>query len=127
MRASIADQLEINRLYLSKTLTKLVKSPETGLSVVCGKIVWCFQVDQWWYAMCDCSSCMKVHNGLYVCIVCGRTTFGVNSKYGFLFFKFVHCLCVGCVLMVVMFLGPFLGLLSTMVKPQPLLSFLTIC
>ena len=126
MRVAIADQLEFNRLYPSKTLAELVKSPETRLSVVCGNVVGCFQVDRWWYAMCDCGSCMKVHNELYVCTVCGRTTFGVKSKYGFLFFKFVLCLCLVCVIIVVMFIGPCWGSLLTMVKPLPPLSFLTI-
>jgi len=106
MRVAIADQLEFNRLYPLKTLAELVKSHETGLSVVCGNVVGCFQVDQWWYAMCDCGSCMKVHNGLYVCTVCGRTTFGLKSKYGLIFFKFVLCLCLVCFLIVMMFIGP---------------------
>jgi hypothetical protein len=106
MRVAIADQLEFNRLYPSKTIAELVKSCETGLSVVCGDIVGCFQVDQWWYAMCDCGSCMKIHNGLYTCTMCARTTFGVKSKYGFLFINFMLCLCLLCVLTHAMFLGP---------------------
>lgn len=59
MRVVIADQLEFNRIYHSKTIFKLVKSSETGLSVVCARIVGCFQVDQWWYPLCDCSNCIK--------------------------------------------------------------------
>lgn len=106
MRVTIADQLEFNRLYPSKTLAELVKAPETGLSVVCGMIVGCFQVDQWWYAMCDCGSCMKVHNGLYVCSVCGRTTFGVKSKYDLLYFKFILCPHMTCVPTFAMFIDP---------------------
>jgi len=105
MRVVIANQLEFNRLYPSKTLAELVKSHETGLAVVCGKIVGCFQVDQWWYPMCDCGNCMKVHDGVYICIVCGRTTFGVKSKYGFFCFRFIIYLHLCGVLIVVLLLG----------------------
>ncbi|RHN58832.1 hypothetical protein MtrunA17_Chr4g0006671 [Medicago truncatula] len=59
MRVAIADQLEFNRIYHSKTIFELVKSSETGLSIVCARIVGCFQVDQWWYPLCDCSNCIK--------------------------------------------------------------------
>ncbi|RHN66671.1 hypothetical protein MtrunA17_Chr3g0093851 [Medicago truncatula] len=65
MMVAIPDQFQINRIYPSKTIYDLIRSPETGLFVVSGRIVGYFQVDQWWFSMCDCGNCMKVRDGLY--------------------------------------------------------------
>jgi hypothetical protein len=80
MAVVIPDQFLFNRIYPSKTICELIKSAETGLSVVCGRIVGCFQVDQWWFPVCSCGNCMKVRDGLYQCDACGRSTFSVKSK-----------------------------------------------
>lgn len=66
--------------YPSKSVSELLQSPESGVSVVRAKIVGCFQVNQWWYPICDCGKCMEVLNGLYQCADCKCTTFNVKSK-----------------------------------------------
>ena len=45
VRVAITDQLDFNRIYPSKTIYELIQSPETGLSVVCCRIVGCFQIN----------------------------------------------------------------------------------
>ena len=69
-----------NLQYPARSVGELLRSPETGVSVVCGRIVGCFQVNQWWYPLCDCGKCMEVISGLYQCVECKRTTFNVRSK-----------------------------------------------
>jgi hypothetical protein len=75
-----ASPSEFIRFHHARSVLELIKSPETGIAVVCAKIVGCFQVDQWWYPMCDCGKAMVVKEGLYQCVDCNRTTFTVRSK-----------------------------------------------
>lgn len=71
---------EFIHFHHARSVLELIRSPETGIAVVCAKIVGCFQVDQWWHPMCGCGEAMVVKEGLYQCVDCNRTTFTVTSK-----------------------------------------------
>jgi len=76
----VANPSEFIRFHHAKSVHELIRSPETGIAVVCAKIVGCFQVDQWWHPVCDCGNAMVVKEGLYQCVDCHHTTFIVRSK-----------------------------------------------
>jgi len=90
VRDFVLDSSLFVRMYPKKTLFELNKSLDDGLFVVSGVVAELSQIDQWWYAVCDCQKILRPLFGAFYCHDCHRSDFNATSKYVCLMFIYVY-------------------------------------
>jgi len=76
---NLSERSQFNCIVLRKTISKLLHTLEEGLFMVRAMVVGCFQVDKYWYALCDYRRLLNQKNGLHLYGHCNYTTY--NQSY----------------------------------------------